>query len=117
LLTPASLHAMITTPRPQSAGTGAGNAPVAAGLGWDMKPVAGGVEWSHAGALEGSNGSWLFRGADGMTLALNFNSLPVDLATFFPETGEALLAVAHGIGSWPAGDLFAEHGPAAKPGA
>jgi CubicO group peptidase (beta-lactamase class C family) len=115
LLTPASLHAMITTPRPPSGGTGAGNAPITAGLGWDMKPVPGGVEWSHAGALEGSCASWLFRGADGMTLAFVFNSLPDDYATFFPETGEALLAVAHAVPTWPAGDLFAGPGPAATP--
>ena len=117
LLTPAALHAMIATPRPPSGGTGAGNAPVTAGLGWDMKPVPGGVEWSHAGALEGSCASWLFRGADGMTLAFVFNSLPVDYATFFPETGEALLAVAHALPTWPAGDLFAASEPAATPGA
>ena len=107
LLTPATVQTMLTTPRPQVAGTGAGNAAVNAGLGWDVTKVAGGFEWSHAGALEGSTASWLYRGADNMTLALNFNSLPEDYETFFPQVGEALLGVAHGVRTWPSHDLFA----------
>jgi N-acyl-D-amino-acid deacylase len=106
LLKPETLQAMITTPRPQAAGTGAGNSAVQAGLGWDMKPVSGGVEWSHAGALEGANASWLFRGADGLTIAFIFSSLPVDYGTFFPDTGQALLAAAGAVQTWPTGDPF-----------
>ncbi len=81
----ATVRAMVTTPRPHAGQTGAGNPPVAAGLGWNMEPVAGGIEWSHAGALTGSSAPWLFRGADGLTIAYVFNSLPEDLLAFFPE--------------------------------
>lgn len=81
-----------------------------------MKPVAGGVEWLHAGALEGSNASWLFRGADGLTIAYVFNSLPEDYATFFPESFQALRAAASVVPTWPAHDLFAQAAPATTPG-
>lgn len=107
LLQPATVQAMITTPRPKAGATGAGNPPVSAGLGWDMTPVAGGVEWAHAGALEGSNASWLFRGADGLTLAYVFNTLPNDFVPFFDASFQRLRAAAKAVTSWPTHDLFA----------
>ncbi len=85
LLTPESVTAMETTPRPPSAGAGAGNVATAHGLAWNSAEVEGGYEWSHAGALEGSNCSWLVRKPDGTSLAFVFNSLPTDFGTFFGE--------------------------------
>jgi N-acyl-D-amino-acid deacylase len=108
LLQPATLEAMQTTPRPQEAGSGAGNVASSAGLGWNVKQVDGGYEWSHAGALEGSNASWLCRRADGVTIACVFNSLPEDFQTFFGEAIKALIAAADAVREWPAGDPFAE---------
>jgi len=107
LLKPATVRAMVTTPRPKAGATGAGNPPVSAGLGWDITPVAGGVEWAHAGALEGSNAAWLFRGADGLTLAYVFNTLPNDFVPFFDESFQMLRAAAKAVTSWPTHDLFA----------
>lgn len=106
LLKPETVRTMITTPRPPAGETGAGNEPVSAGLGWDIKPVTGGTEWSHAGALIGSSASWLFRGADGLTVAYVFNSLPEDPLTFFTESFQVLRAAASDIQTWPTHDFF-----------
>lgn len=107
LLAPASIKAMIETPRPKAGATGAGNAPTSFGLGWDMKPVAGGAEWSHAGALEGSNASWLFRGPGGLAIAFIFNTLPEDFVPFFTHTVDAVRKAAAAVTTWPTHDLFA----------
>lgn len=109
ILSPASVEAMIATPRPQESGHGSGweSQPVTAGLGWDMKPVAGGFEWSKPGALGGTAAALVFRGVDGLTFAFAFNSLPDDYRGFVTETGQAILAAAGAVESWPSHDLFA----------
>jgi N-acyl-D-amino-acid deacylase len=113
LLTPETIELMETTPRPPSGGTGAGNVATGHGLGWDVKAVDGGYEWMHAGALEGSCSSWLYRGPDGMVLAFIFNSLPVDYLTFFPGVGDGLLAAARAVEDWPEGEPFVAAGESA----
>jgi N-acyl-D-amino-acid deacylase len=90
LLTPETVTVMETSPRPPSAATGAGNTETSLGLGWNSLAVGGGYEWSHAGALEGSNCSWLVRKPDGTALAFVFNSLPVDFGGFSGEIIPAL---------------------------
>lgn len=106
LLTPASVTAMETTPRPPSAAAGAGNVEGGFGLGWNSLAGDGGYEWSHAGALEGSNCSWLVRKPDGTTAAFVFNSLPQDFGGFFGEIIPALHELLGGTTEWPATDLF-----------
>lgn len=107
LLKPATVQAMITTPRPPSGATGAGNAPTSTGLGWDMTRMTGGVEWSHAGALIGSSSAMLVRSPDGLTFAFVFNSQPDDTDPFFIEAYNGLKAVASTVRTWPTHDLFA----------
>jgi N-acyl-D-amino-acid deacylase len=51
LLTPETVTAMESSPRPPAAAAGAGNAREALGLGWNSVAVDGGFEWSHVGAL------------------------------------------------------------------
>jgi N-acyl-D-amino-acid deacylase len=108
ILSPESVEAMISTPRPKESGDGSGwdSRPVTAGLGWDMKPVANGVEWSKPGALGGTSAALVFRGADRLTFAFAFNSLPDDFRRFVTETGRAILAAAGAVESWPTHDLF-----------
>ena len=76
------------------------------GLGWNSVPVDGGYEWSHAGALEGSNCSWLCRKPNRTTLAFVFNCLPEDYGGFFREAIPAMHAQVAAIKSWPDIDLF-----------
>jgi N-acyl-D-amino-acid deacylase len=110
LLTPTALRAMIDTPRPAESGIGSGwdMKPVTHGLGWDMTPVAGGVEWAKPGALSGSTAAWIYRGVDGLAIAFVFNSLPDDFRRFVRNAGQALLAAARAVQTWPTHDLFAE---------
>lgn len=119
LLSPAALQTMIDTPRPQESGIGSGwdMKPVTAGLGWDTKPVPGGVEWSHGGALWGSSAAWPFHGPDELTMAFVFNTLPAEFREFFLEAGEAILATADAVQTWPTHDLFSEAGTKATPNA
>lgn len=109
ILSPASLKAMIATPRPQEAGIGSGwdSHPVTAGLGWDMKPVADGFEWSKPGALGGTAAALVFRGVDGLTFAFAINTLPDDFRRFVGKAGRAILAAASAVETWPTHDLFA----------
>lgn len=106
LLTPATVSAMETTQRPPAAAVGAGNLEDSLGLGWNSAPQGDGYEWSHAGALEGSNASWLVRRPDGMTLAFVVNSLPTDYGSFFGATTSALQALMTMTTDWPDTDLF-----------
>lgn len=85
LLTPESVTALETTPRAPSAAEGAGNAATSYGLAFNSAEVDGGYEWSHAGALEGSNCSWIVRKPNGTALAFVFNSLPEDYGAFFGD--------------------------------
>ena len=107
LLKPETVKVMETTTRPKALSAGAGNVEDAHGLAFNTVASGDGWEWSHAGALEGSNCSWLFRSADGTTVSFVFNTLPIDFPTFFgesiPELREALTAVK----TWPDTDLFA----------
>lgn len=106
LLTEDAVAAMETTKRPPSAAAGAGNADTSLGLGWNSLPQDDGYEWSHAGALEGSNCSWLVRKPDGTTLAWVFNSLPQDFGAFFGEFIPAVQKALAGVASWPTADQF-----------
>lgn len=106
LLKPETVRIMETTPRPPSAAAGAGNVEEALGLGWNSVPQGDGYEWSHAGALEGSNASWLVRTPDGTTLAFVVNSLPEDYGTFFGDLIPALQQLMAGTTTWPERDLF-----------
>ncbi len=106
LLTPEAVTAMETTRRPPSAASGAGNVEGGFGLGFNSVPAEDGYEWSHAGALVGSNCSWLVRKPGGTALALVFNSLPVDYGTFFGETFGALQELLAKTTVWPDTDLF-----------
>ena len=106
LLTPEMVTAMETTPRPVAATAGAGNVEEALGLGWNSVPQEDGYEWSHAGALEGSNCSWMVRKPDGTTLAFVFNSLPQDYPGFFGDIIPAIQGLLAGTADWPDTDLF-----------
>ncbi len=106
LLSPESVTALETTQRPPSAASGAGNVEGGFGLGWNSVPVDGGYEWSHAGALEGSNCSWLVRKPDGTTAAFVFNSLPVDFGAFFGEMIPAIQELLATTTEWPETDQF-----------
>jgi len=107
LLTPAAVTAMETTPRPPAAAAGAGNVEGGFGLGWNSAAQGEGHEWTHAGALEGSNCSWLVRKPDGTTAAFVFNTLPQDFGTFFGEVIGGLQELFGSTATWPEGDLFA----------
>lgn len=106
LLTPETVTTMETTPRPPSAAAGAGNVEDSLGLGWNSLPRGDGYEWSHAGALEGSNASWLVRKPDGTSLAVVFNSLPEEYGAFFGEIIPALQQLMGSTTEWPDGNLF-----------
>lgn len=106
LLAPETVTAMESTPRPPAASAGTGNDEEALGLGWNSLPADGGYEWSHAGALEGSNVSWMLRKPDGTVLAVVFNSLPADYGGFFGDTLPQLRQLVETTAEWPDIDLF-----------
>ena len=106
LLKPETVRIMETAPRPQSAAAGAGNVDEALGLGWNSVQQGDGYEWSHAGALEGSNASWLVRTPDGVTLAVLFNSLPDDYPAFFGDIIPSLQRLLVETSAWPEANLF-----------
>lgn len=106
LLSPEAVTAMETTQRPPSASSGAGNVEGGFGLGWNSVAVDGGYEWSHAGALEGSNCSWIVRKPGGIALAFVFNSLPEDYGAFFNEIFPAIQGVISETTEWPDTDQF-----------
>lgn len=110
LLTPQSVTAMSSTPRPPSTSAGAGNSDGGFGLAFNSAAssiVRDGWDWTHSGALEGSNASWLLRTADGTTAAFVFNSLPSDYVGFFSQVIPGLQAALAAITTWPTADLFA----------
>jgi N-acyl-D-amino-acid deacylase len=106
LLRPETVRVMQSTHRPPSAAAGAGNIKESLGLGWNSVSVGEGYEWSHAGALEGSNCSWLCRKPDGTTIAFVFNTLPEDFGRFFGEVIPAMQAEVSATASWPQSDQF-----------
>jgi N-acyl-D-amino-acid deacylase len=106
LLTPETVTAMETTPRPPAAAAGVGNVEESLGLGWNSVQGDDGYEWSHAGALEGSNCSWIIRKPDGTTLAFVFNTLPMDFGGFFGELLPSLHELMDTTIEWPGTDLF-----------
>jgi N-acyl-D-amino-acid deacylase len=107
LLTPKTVTEMLETPRPGvSDEPGAGKRDL--GLGWGVEMTDAGPQWSHAGALTGTCGSWLVREPDGTTIAVLFNSLPIDYGAFFAGAMPKLEAAAASISGWPEGDLFAD---------
>ena len=108
LLTQEAVSAMETSERPPSAAAGAGNADTSLGLSWNSAAQGDGYEWSHAGALEGSNCSWLVRKPDGTTAAWVFNSLPEDFGALFGEFIPAVQETLAGITQWPDIDQFAQ---------
>jgi N-acyl-D-amino-acid deacylase len=106
LLKPETVNLIETTPRPPSAAAGAGNVEEALGLGWNSVPQGNGYEWSHAGALEGSNASWLVRTPEGITLAVVLNSLPEDYGAFFGDLIPTLQQLLAETTMWPEHNLF-----------
>ncbi len=106
LISPESVTALETTQRPPSAASGAGNVEGGFGLGFNSMPVEGGYEWTHAGALEGSNCSWLVREPGGTSAAFLFNTLPTDIGGFFGDAIPAMQALLAATTVWPEGDLF-----------
>jgi N-acyl-D-amino-acid deacylase len=106
LLQPETVTLMETTARSPSAAAGAGNVEEALGLGWNSVPQDDGYEWSHAGALEGSNCSWMVRKPDGTTLAFVFNTLPQDFNGFFGALIPQLQELMATTTDWPETDLF-----------
>ena len=106
LLKPETVRIMETAPRPQSAAAGAGNVDEALGLGWNSVQQGDGYEWSHAGALEGSNASWLVRTPGGVTLAVLFNSLPDDYPAFFGDIIPSRQRLLVETSAWPEANLF-----------
>jgi N-acyl-D-amino-acid deacylase len=116
LLTPETVQAMITTPRPPtgvpSTGIPGVTGEVTAGLGWDVIPVADGLAWSRVGALIGSTAAWLARRPDGVAIAFAVNSLPPDYNAFLNEAIAALGEAIDAVDAWPVGDLFLAEAPA-----
>lgn len=106
LLSPESVTALETTQRPPSAASGAGNVEGGYGLGWNSVPVDGGHEWTHAGALVGSNCSWLVRKPNGVSAAFVFNTLPIDYPGFFGDAIPAMQELLATTTDWPDADLF-----------
>jgi N-acyl-D-amino-acid deacylase len=106
LLAPETVSVMESTPRPPASAAGAGNVEESLGLGWNSVPEGEGHEWSHAGALEGSNCSWIVRKPDGTTLAFVFNTLPDDFGGFFGDLIPRLQELMADTTEWPQGDLF-----------
>ena len=102
LLTPETVTAMETTPRPPSEASGAGNVEGGFGLGWNSVPVGDGHEWSHAGALIGSTSAWLVRKPGGTVAAFTFNSQPQDAGGFFGDIISAIQELLNGTTAWPA---------------
>lgn len=79
-------------------------------LGWDIRdPGTAQESWSHAGALENSNAALLRRGANGISFAVIFNSLPTDFPRFFDELDQMMTEGLRGIDRWPNRDLFARY--------
>ncbi len=110
LLRPQTVRQMLTSPKPppaEAASAGAGNAEAQAGMIWVVRPVSQQLQWDHAGALEGSNASWLARRPDGVTIGIVFNSLPTDFVAFFGELVPALTRAADAVATWPVHDLSA----------
>jgi len=106
LLRPETVSAMESARRPTAAAAGAGNLKEALGLGWNSVAKDGGYEWSHAGALEGSNASWMLRTADGTALAFVFNSLPADYNGFFGDILPQFQQLIAATKDWPETNLF-----------
>ncbi len=76
------------------------------GLGWHSEARNGGYQWSNAGTLAGSSAAWLVRTPDGSTLAVLFNSLPVNVDAFFIDLLSRLEHLLRIITAWPEIDLF-----------
>jgi len=106
ILSPDAIQVMERTPRPATDEAGAGNESGGHGLGWVVDLSDAGAEWAHAGALEGSNCSWLVRRPDGTVLAFVFNSLPEDYNGFFGSLIPRLREALDGVTTWPDGDLL-----------
>jgi N-acyl-D-amino-acid deacylase len=125
LLQPETVRLMLLTPLPHEA-AGGGPTPTT-GLAWSVEPgrqaqrpasrptgtspggplsAGNGVDWSHAGALPATSAAWLARTHDGLTFALEFNSLPTDTDTFISDAVARLRTAAAEVAVWPADDLF-----------
>ena len=112
LLRPETVDAMLRTPRPDApaGAAGAGNAEAGMGLGWTVVPADNGLDWSHAGALIGSNMTWLARLHNGVGIAFTFNSQPADGIGFLTAAISAVQQAAMAIAAWPDHDLFTTSG-------
>jgi hypothetical protein len=72
----------------------------------DNPPDQWGIRREQDYALNGSTASWLFRQADGRTIAIIINTLPTDFATFFGEPLPPLQQTAADVSAWPTVDLW-----------
>ncbi|MGN6030092.1 MAG: serine hydrolase, partial [Thermomicrobiales bacterium] len=107
LLTPETVTAMESTPRPESIGAGAGNADTKNGLAWDTLDTPDGKQWLHAGALEGSSACWTFRAPGGIAIAWIINTMPLEYVALFDGLKAEMIAALPTIKTWPEHDLFA----------
>ncbi|MBY0502310.1 MAG: serine hydrolase [Bryobacteraceae bacterium] len=84
------------------------------GLGWGIERTPAGEQWSHSGALQGTL-SVVFRGVNGISLALAANHLPDDdvLEALFGDFQAAF--VAANPARWPAGSTFGNYFPGTAP--
>ena len=98
LLSPESVTALETTPAHLPPPKAPATPKRAHGLAFNSAEVDGGYEWSHAGALEGSNCSWIVRKPNGTALAFVFNSLPEDFGDVLRGDHPAVAGIAWGDG-------------------
>ena len=84
------------------------------GLGWGIERTPAGEQWSHSGALQGTL-SVVFRGVNGISLALAANHLPDDdvLEALFGDFQMAFLTA--NPARWPAGNTFGTYFPGTAP--
>jgi N-acyl-D-amino-acid deacylase len=105
LLTPASVEAMLNTPRPSET---VGGSRGSFGLGWEAAPTANGVEWSRDGGLPGSTAARLVKSPDGIAFAFIFNSLPLAWEEFFVDAETAIRGALTDVETWPEDDQFTD---------
>jgi hypothetical protein len=106
ILRPETVRLMETTQRPAGQAEPGATGEAAFGLGWNVAETRQGYQWSHAGALTGSTACWLGRLADGTTVAVSTNTLPIDYPAFFADLVPGLTGTAAAVAAWPEGDLW-----------
>ncbi len=86
------------------------------GLGWSILRSANGERWDHDGAFQGTS-AWMFRGLNGISLAVAANHLPDDevLEKFFQEFQALLNDTALAVVRWPSNNDWATYFPGQAP--